>query len=226
MKAKVKEEIGAHMKAAIFDLDGTLVDSLNSITYCTNKTIARFGYDPFDKDRYRYFVGDGMAELLKRALLASGDTDLICLKEAKEIFTECFKEDCMYRVAPYPGVVDTLLELKRRGIFLAVNSNKPHDRAVDVVQTLFGDELFDMILGQMPKFRAKPSPDGVRHIVKTCNLNLVDTVYIGDTSTDMKTGKAAGIYTVGVLWGFRDRKELEENHADAIIAHPAELLKL
>lgn len=214
------------MKAAIFDLDGTLADSLDSITYCTNRTIAKFGFAPFERDRYRYFVGDGAAELLKRALVASGDTNLTYYKEAQEEYAKNFKEDCMYQVVPYPGIVDTLMELKKRGILLAVNSNKPHARTVDVIHTLFGTEMFDAIQGQTPELRIKPSPDGILHIAETLHVGLSDIVYIGDTSTDMKTGKSAGVFTVGVLWGFRDRQELEENHADAIIAHPAELLQL
>lgn len=214
------------MKAVIFDLDGTLADSLDSITYCTNRTIARFGFAPFERDRYRYFVGDGAAELVKRALIASGDTDLAYYEEAQMEYAKNFKEDCMYQVVPYPGIVDTLLALKERGILLAVNSNKPHARTVDVIHTLFGTEMFDAIQGQMPEFKIKPSPDGILHIAEILKVKRSDILYVGDTSTDMKTGKSAGVFTVGVLWGFRDRKELEENHADAIIAHPAELLNL
>lgn len=214
------------MKAVIFDLDGTLADSLDSITYCTNRTIAKFGFAPFERDRYRYFVGDGAAELVKRVLIASGDKKLQYYKEAQEEYAKNFLEDCMYHVTPYPGIMDTLKKLKKCGIQLAVNSNKPHLRTIDVVHTLFGTEMFDMIQGQTPELRRKPSPDGVLYIADTLKLNLPDIVYVGDTSTDMKTGKSAGVFTVGVLWGFRDREELEENHADVIIAHPAELLQL
>ncbi len=214
------------MKAAIFDLDGTLADSLDSIAYCTNRTIAKFGYAPFERDRYRYFVGDGAAELVKRALIASGDINLTYYKDAKGQFEKNFKEDCMYQVVPYAGIVDTLKEFKKLGILLAVNSNKPHARTVEVIHTLFGAELFDVIQGQTPELRKKPSPDGIFHIAETLHVELSDIVYIGDTSVDMKTGKAAGVFTVGVLWGFRDRQELEENHADAIIMQPAELLRL
>ena len=221
-----KQEIGAHMKAVIFDLDGTLADSLDSITYCTNRTIAKFGYAPLERDRYRYFVGDGAAELVKRVLIASGDMKLQYYKEAQEEYAKNFIEDCMYKVVPYSGIVDTLVELKKRGIQIAVNSNKPHPRTVDVVHTLFGTEMFDMIQGQTSELRRKPSPDGVLHIAESLKIKLSDIVYVGDTSTDMLTGKSAGVYTIGVLWGFRDRQELEENHADAIIAHPAELLQL
>lgn len=214
------------MKAVIFDLDGTLTDSLDSIAYCTNRSIAKFGFGPFERERYRYFVGDGAAELVKRALIASGDSKLQYYEQAKAEYDKNFAVDCMRNVVPYEGIVDTLSRLKERGIQLAVNSNKPHSRTVEVIETVFGKDMFDMIQGQTPELKRKPSPDGIFHIAKKLKLNLEDIIYVGDTSTDMETGKSAQVFTVGVLWGFRDRQELEENHADLIIEKPGELLQL
>lgn len=214
------------MKAVIFDLDGTLTDSLDSIAYCTNRSIAKFGFGPFERERYRYFVGDGAAELVKRALIASGDSELQYYEQAKAEYDKNFAVDCMRNVVPYEGIVDTLSRLKERGIQLAVNSNKPHPRTVEVIETVFGKDMFDMIQGQTPELKRKPSPDGIFHIAKKLKLNLEDIIYVGDTSTDMETGKSAQVFTVGVLWGFRDRQELEENHADLIIEKPGELLQL
>lgn len=212
------------IKLVIFDLDGTLTDSLKSIQYCTNKTLEKFGYAPFPLEPYRYFVGDGVAELIKRALQAAGDKNLVNLGAAMEFYNEIFKEHCMYEVKPYKGILELIQSLKDKGIRIAVNSNKPQAGTSDVVETVFGKETFSMAVGQAPERDRKPSPDGIYHIARTLNVSLRDILYVGDTSTDMQTGKNAGVFTIGVLWGFRDRQELIENKADAIISDPLEIL--
>lgn len=211
-------------KAVIFDLDGTLTDTLKSIWKSANLALADAGLPPFEVDRYRYFVGDGAEELLKRALIADGDTDLTHLSQVRESYREHFKKYVNYEVKPYDGIPKLLQELKARGILIAVNSNKPHERTVDVVETIFGKGTFDMMVGQCEERARKPAPDGIFHIMEKLHLKRDEILYLGDTCVDMKTGKSAGVFTVGALWGFRDRQELEENHADAIIAHPLELL--
>ena len=212
-------------KLVIFDLDGTLTDSLASIQYCTNLTIREFGYAPFPLEPFRYFVGDGAEELIKRALKASGDLELVHYEKAMERYKQVFKEHCMYEVKPYDGILELLKALKEKGIYLAVNSNKPHERTVDVIEQIFGKDCFHMLVGQVPERKRKPDPAGIFHIVNTLGINKADVIYMGDTCTDMQTGKNAGVFTVGVLWGFRERKELEENKADVIIEKPMELLK-
>lgn len=213
------------IKAAIFDLDGTLADTLDSIAYCANETLRRQGYAPIEKQEYRYLVGDGAATLVERALKKSGDTELAHFTEAMQDYTEIFEEYCMYKVKPYEGIVSTLEALKHAGIKTAVLSNKPHPRTMKVIRDLFGEGMFDVVAGQKPEIEKKPSPEGVFAILRELQLEKDEVLYLGDTNTDMKTGKSAGVFTIGVLWGFRDRQELEENHADAIIAEPAEILK-
>lgn len=213
------------VKAVIFDLDGTLADSLESIAYCTNRALAKYGFAPFEKERYKYFVGDGAAELIRRALVHSGDEALAFYDRVKAEYDVLFETDCMYKVEPYDGIIELLHALKERDIKIAVLSNKPHERTQDVILTLFGEGLFDAVQGQVDTMNKKPSPDGVYYIAKQFGLEIADIVYVGDTNTDMQTGKLAGAFTIGVLWGFRDRKELEENHADAIIETPHELIQ-
>ena len=121
---------------------------------------------------------------------------------------------------------ETLTELKRRGLRLAVLSNTPHEATYLAVTGLFGDDVFDVIQGLEPGMKRKPAPDGAWKIAEALSVKPEDCMYVGDTNTDMQTGKAAGMYTIGVLWGFRDRQELEENHADRIISYPEELLKI
>lgn len=211
-------------KAVIFDLDGTLSDSIASIKYCGDRALAPFGYGPFLESDYKYFVGDGAANLIKRALTAAGDSKLEHFEKAFSLYKKFFAADCMYRVKPYDGIPELLTELKKREMKIAVLSNKPHDQTIDVIETLFGKGYFDIIQGQKDGLPIKPDPAGVFAILEQLNLSAGDILYLGDTATDMKTGKSAGAFTVGALWGFRERTELEEAYADALISHPLELL--
>ncbi len=211
-------------KAVIFDLDGTLSESIHSIKYCADQALAPYGYGPFSEEQYKYFVGDGAANLIRRALAAGGDTQGTHFEEAFAKYKEIFRVHCMYRVTPYDGIRELLASLKDRGVKIAVLSNKPHAETINVIESLFGRGYFDVIQGQKENVAIKPSPEGVFQILKQMELAASDILYLGDTSTDMKTGKSAGAFTVGALWGFRKREELEENHADAIIEKPLELL--
>lgn len=212
-------------KAVIFDLDGTLSDSIQSIKYCADRAVEEFGCGPFTIQQYKYFVGDGAANLVRRALAAGGDVDGIHFEEAFARYKEIFRENCMYKVAPYDGIRELLAALKEKGVRIAVLSNKPHAETINVIETLFGKGYFDVIQGQKENVAIKPSPEGVFQILEQLGLSVEDVLYLGDTSTDMKTGKSAGAFTLGALWGFREREELEENHADAIIGHPLDVLK-
>ncbi|OYP12817.1 phosphoglycolate phosphatase [Lachnotalea glycerini] len=213
-------------KACIFDLDGTLTDSVESIAYSANRAIQEYGFNPNPVEAYKMFAGDGADKMLKRSLIAAGDTNLFYFEQVKQRFQDLFAKDCMYMVKPYDGIVELLIELKNKNIKLAVLSNKPHNRAVDVVETIFGKNYFDIIIGQSDHINKKPSPDGALIIADELSLLTNECLYIGDTDTDMLTGKAANMFTVGVTWGFRDRQELIENHADYIIDSPLELLEI
>lgn len=211
-------------KAVIFDLDGTLADTIASITYCGNLALSRFGLPSFGEEDYKHFVGDGAAMLIRRALLAAGDERLEHFDEVYETYLEIFAKDCMYQVKPYEGICALLEELKRLSVRIAVLSNKPDADSRRVVDELFGKGYFDFVQGQREDIPRKPDPAGVYRIMEAFVLPAGDFLYVGDSGVDMKTGRAAGIFTVGVLWGFRDRKELVENGADAVISKPLELL--
>ena len=213
------------MKAVIFDLDGTLTDSLESITYSANKALKHVGYGPFEKKDYKRFVGDGAKTLLERCLKCRGDEQLQHFPELEQEYKKIFKEYCTYKVVPYEVINSLLEELKRNKVQLAVLSNKPHEQTVKVVESIFGEDCFDMVVGQSNDIAKKPSPEGVYYISEHLNIPVSEMVYVGDTDTDMKTGKSAGALTVGVLWGFRDREELQKNQADIIIEYPDELLE-
>lgn len=212
-------------KAVIFDLDGTLTNTLKSLWKSTNMALATAGLPPHEIDSYKYFAGNGAKELIRKSLIADGDTELVHFDSVMEAYNRIFEEYCMYEVKPYDGIPELLKALKEKGLHLAVNSNKPQPRTVDVVEEIFGKDTFDLLVGQCEERRRKPAPDGVNYILEQLHLNKEDVLYIGDTCTDMQTGKSAGVFTVGALWGFRDRQELVENHADAIIEKPLELLQ-
>lgn len=210
-------------KACIFDLDGTIADTLESIAHVANQVLEHFGLPAQPVQDYRYFAGDGGDVLMERCMRAAGG-DMAHLEEAGKLYREVFAGDPLYMVKPFPGIVETLTELKRRGMKLAVLSNKPHEAAVPAIRGLFGDQLFDAVQGQTSEIPRKPSPVGALALARQFGAKPEECVYVGDTNTDMKTGKAAGMHTVGVLWGFRDRRELVENHADCLIREPRQLL--
>lgn len=227
------------IKAVIFDLDGTLADTLTSISHCTNRALLDAGFAPIEKEKFRLMVGNGARMQVSRALRIAGDEEgAACfepdsdgfrtrpahLDAVLERYMQYFETDCMYQVKPYDGICSLLQRLKDRGIKTAVFSNKPHDNAEHVIRSLFGEDCFAAVQGQTLSIPKKPAPDGVFEIGKKLNLQKEEILYVGDSGVDMDTGKAAGVKTIGVLWGFRDRKELTEHGADALIGKPEELL--
>lgn len=211
------------IRCCIFDLDGTLLDTLKALAYTTNLTLERFGYGPVDEAHIKQFVGDGYKKLMERSLLYSGDTKLEHYEESLPVYMEVFARHCMYQVKPYDGIPELLEGLKARGIKIAVLSNKPHERTVENIETVFGKGYFDWVAGEQPGVPKKPDPAGVNRILEKFGVAPEECLYFGDTNTDMKTGLGAGLTTVGVTWGFRDREELESFHPQHIISHPSQV---
>lgn len=213
------------MKACIFDLDGTLTNTLESMTYSVNLTLEEMGLSKITKDQCRLFVGNGARVLMEKSLKAVGDTDASRIEEGMEIYGRIFDRNCTYHVTPYEGIPEMLKALKDKGIQLAVLSNKPDRQTVKVVKAIFGEELFDYAQGQKEGIRRKPEPDGVWYLMEQMHISKEECLYIGDSEVDAATGRNAGLKTIGVLWGFRDRKTLETAGADDLIDRPDELLQ-
>ncbi|MDE6907418.1 MAG: HAD family hydrolase, partial [Lachnospiraceae bacterium] len=169
------------------------------------------------------FAGDGAEELIRRCLRAGGDGTCSKFEEMQRLYRRYFGENCMYRVRLYDGIFHLLETMKQKEMKIAVLSNKPHAQAADVVEKLFGTGYFDYVQGQTGEIPRKPSPEGALRIAEYFGVERSECLYIGDTDTDMQTGKDAGMFTIGVLWGFRSREELEENRADWIVGHPSEI---
>lgn len=212
------------VKAAIFDLDGTIVDTLESIALAGNRMLIECGLEAIEKEKYKYFAGDGADTLVERVLRSAGDKDLAYFEKAKSIYKRLFEENCVYKVIAFEGMKETLEEMKHRNIKIAVLTNKPHERAITVLNATFGENFFDLVIGQKEGFPKKPDPKGAILIAQTFQIKPEDCIYIGDTDVDMQTGNRAGMFTIGVLWGFRTKEELEENKAKAIISAPIQLL--
>ena len=213
------------MKACIFDLDGTLTNTLESMTYSVNLTLEEMGLSKITKDQCRLFVGNGARVLMEKSLKAAGDTDASRIEEGMEIYGRIFDQNCTYHVTPYEGIPEMLKALKDKGIHLAVLSNKPDRQTVKVVKAIFAEELFDYAQGQKEGIRRKPEPDGVWYLMEQMHVSKEECLYIGDSEVDAATGRNAGLKTIGVLWGFRDRKTLETAGADDLIDRPDELLQ-
>ena len=211
------------IKACIFDLDGTLTQTLDSIARPCNRTLRHFGLPEMPVENFRYYAGDGIDTTLRRALRDAGDPEGRFFPEGIRMCREWYREDPLFAVRPYPHIPEALEKLREAGILLAVCSNKPHENAVPVVETIFGTGVFAAVQGQTDLVPMKPDPTGVRSILTQLGVSSGACLYVGDTDTDMKTGKNAGVFTVGVTWGFRDRKELLEGGADRIIDDPLEL---
>lgn len=213
------------MKACIFDLDGTLTNTLESMTYSVNLTLKEMGLSQITKDQCRMFVGNGARVLIEESLKVSGDLKASRIEEGMKIYGRIFDQNCTYHVTPYEGIPEMLKALKDRGIHLAVLSNKPDRQTVKVVKEIFGDNIFDYAQGQKDGIRRKPAPDGVWYLMEQMQVSKEECLYIGDSEVDAATGKNAGLKTIGVLWGFRDRKTLETAGADHLIERPEELLQ-
>ncbi len=214
------------IKICIFDLDGTLCRTQESIARPVNMVLRRFGLPEQPVEAFNYYAGDGLKNALKRALADAGDQDGRYLDAGLPLCRAWLDQDPLYHVEPYEHMVDALHALKEKGVKIAVCSNKPHTSAVNVIRTVFGAGLFDEVIGQSERIPIKPDPAGTLEILSRCGMKKKECLYFGDTNTDMITAHNAGVTAVGVTWGFRPRAELTECGADIIIDDPAEIPEL
>lgn len=203
------------MSLCIFDLDGTLLNTLPTIAHYGNCALVKFGFPEIKEERYKTLVGDGRDVLIHRMLAEFNSGTDENFEKVRAAYDSLYEADYMYLAKPYSHIKEMLGGLKERGVKLAVLSNKPDNVARPIVQSVFGD-IFSEIWGKRDDFPTKPDPTAALEICRIMNEDASDTVFIGDTSVDIITGKNAGFYTIGVEWGFRDRKELEDAGADFI----------
>ena len=211
-------------KACIFDLDGTLTDSLRSIAYFVNTEIAKYGMPDVPAEDFKLYAGNGARMLIRRVLARNGRLDETLEDTILQNYNAAYDADPLHLCTVYDGMFSLLKKLREKDVSVNVLSNKPHPTAEKVVKALFGEQTFSYIFGARENIPLKPDPYGVFEILNLLGLEQSEALYIGDTATDVQTGKAAGLFTVGVLWGFRTKDELEKAGADAVAAHPEEIV--
>lgn len=209
--------------AVLFDLDGTLADTLQDIANAANHALEQLGQTRIEVERFRYLAGQGLEYLMRHAL-SPDDQSLV--PRGMELFREYYSVHSEEHTAPYKGIPELLNQLTRRKVTIAILSNKPHDATQAVVSRIFDKWKFAAVVGARPHAPLKPDPATAIEIATKLAIPPSDWLYVGDTMVDMKTAVGAGMFPVGVLWGFREESELRANGARAIIAHPEELLKL
>ena len=214
------------IKACIFDLDGTLTNTLKTLAHFVNTETAKYGLPPAPVDAFKYFAGNGARTLIQRVLAYHHSSDTQLEDRILKDYNAAYDSNFLYLCTLYSGVEEMIAQLQKKMIKLAVLSNKPQPTTEKVVEAFFGTTVFSAVFGQREGIPIKPHPAGVFEILQQFCCEKSECLYIGDTAVDIETGKAAGLDTVGVLWGFRERKELEEAGASYIIEKPEELLSL
>jgi phosphoglycolate phosphatase len=213
------------MKAAVFDLDGTLVDSLADLGESMNTVLAALGLPEHPLDSYRRFVGDGIRMLVLRALPepARSDDRIVA---AVEMLRHVYGSRWDRKTRPYAEITEMLEQLRLRGIRLGVLSNKPHALTVRVAERFFAPNTFVAVLGAEAGFPRKPDPGVAIELARRLAVHAAECCYVGDTATDMRTARAAGMYAIGALWGFRDADELSSSGAHALATRPSEVISI
>ncbi|MCU0727314.1 MAG: HAD family hydrolase [Planctomycetes bacterium] len=210
-------------RAVIFDLDGTLLDTIGDLADSVNAVLARFGLPGHPEDAYKTMVGDGVANLMRRALPGDrrGDEEVVRLGVAA--MREEYARRWDARTRPYPGIEEMLAGLD---VPSAVLSNKPEDFTVLAVRRFFPHHPFTAVRGARPGEPVKPDPAGALALAAHMAVVPAEILYLGDTNTDMRTATAAGMYQAGALWGFRGAAELSASGARTLLARPEDLLAL
>jgi len=212
-------------RAVLFDLDGTLLDTLDDLADAMNRVLIDLGAPTHDREAYRHFIGDGVEWLVRRALpheQASDEQVKRAVAEMRRHYGACWDR----KTRPYPEIPELLDALAERQLTLAILSNKPHDFVVRLADRLLGRWCFARVLGARPGVPKKPDPTAARAVAAELGIPPSAWRYLGDTAIDMQTARAAGMAAVGVLWGFRDADELRAGGAQQLIARPLELLDL
>jgi phosphoglycolate phosphatase len=209
-------------RAVIFDLDGTLLNTLDDLGNAMNRTLEHEGFPTHSIDAYRYFVGNGVMMLVKRALPEEHRDDETIQQCLTKFMTD-YQQHCQIDTRPYEGIAEMLDALAARGLKMAVLSNKPDAEAKRCVADLLTNWSFEVVLGHREGMPHKPDPAGAQEIAEQFQLPPSEILYVGDTATDMQTALAARMFPVGVLWGFRSREELVQSGARAVVEHPLDI---
>ena len=208
--------------AVIFDLDGTLTDTLGDLRNSVNYALNQFGFPERSLDEIRSFVGNGVRKLIYLSVPENTSDEVS--EKCLGVFKEYYKDHSLVETKPYDGIIGMIENLRNDGVKTAVVTNKMHEAAEDIVRIFFG-ELIDVTLGQVDGVAQKPQPDGINLVLEKLGVSKEKAVYVGDSEVDCITAKNADIPCVGVTWGFRDKDVLVENGADIIVDSPEDIIK-
>jgi phosphoglycolate phosphatase len=212
-------------QAVLFDLDGTLLNTLRDIADSANSVLAYLGFPQHEVEAYKYFIGDGIRALAVRALPEGHRNEMIVDKIVAHIEEE-YSSRWVNNTHPYQGIPELLNMLTNFGIKMAILSNKPQNSAELMVSRLLPQWHFEFVVGASPSIPRKPDPTAAVQIARQMNISPIEFLYLGDSAVDMKTAIAANMYPVGVLWGFRMADELLSAGAKVLIQQPSQLLRL
>ena len=210
-------------RAAIFDMDGTLINSLEDLADAVNEMLEHYGFPTHPLEPYRYYVGNGARKLIERTVPKERAADKNFVDEALKYYDGCYQRHMLNKTKPYDGIVEMLERLKAKKIPRGVVTNKQHVCAQALAEKLFPAGMFDYVIGDMDGLPRKPDPTKALKIASDFGVDPSEVAYFGDTSVDMQTAVNAGFLPIGVTWGFRPRSELVESGAQVIIDHPLEL---
>lgn len=214
-----------HFQAIIFDLDGTLLNTLDDIAESVNRTLKEYRLPLHDSKAYGFFIGDGWKSLVTKALPETHRSEELiaeCVARSRRIYQDIWNRETRL----YDGIAELLDELTKKQIPLAVLSNKPHDFLLRCVDFYLKKWRFEVIIGQSDSFPLKPDPASALEAAGRIGLPPSAFLFIGDSGVDIRTANAAGMHSVGVVWGFRGVKELEENGCRTLVQHPLDILSL
>ncbi|MDD4689365.1 MAG: HAD family hydrolase [Eubacteriales bacterium] len=213
-------------KCCLFDLDGTILDTVTTIAHYGNKALAKFNLPSAPVKEYNYFAGDGSRILTERMLMYVDAYDEKLHDELWHTYMSEYDKDPYYLTSVFDGMMETIDTLKSMGVKVGVITNKPQFAAQSVVDKFYGPDIFEICIGVTDGRPTKPDPTVTLEAVQGLGLKPEECVFVGDTCVDIQTGKNAGMLTVGVLWGFRPLEELEQNGADIIAHKPSDILKV
>jgi phosphoglycolate phosphatase len=211
-------------KGVIFDLDGTLVNSLEDIADAMNKVLQDLDYPTHGYEDYQYFIGSGLRNLVSKSLPAN-QNDENQIEHCYHLMVEIYRDNCTNQTKPYNGIVELLDELKSRNLKLSVFSNKADALTKEITAFLFPG-YFDPIVGLSIESLKKPNPFEAVEISKRMGLQPEEMIFVGDSGIDMQTATNANMFAVGVLWGYRPEEELIKNGAKHILSHPLDLIPI
>lgn len=217
------QKSGSAITTIVFDMDGTVLNTLEDLTVSMNYVLSKFGMPEHKLEEYRLFFGNGVGEALRLSLPEGTSEDII--DEMLPVFKEHYDAHCLDKTGPYDGILDMMRELKLRGYKTAIVSNKIDSAVKELHQRFFGDSV-DIAIGEQPGINRKPAPDMVNLALKELGSSKEESVYIGDSEVDFMTAENSGLPCISVLWGFRDKDFLIEQGAYCFAEKPKDIIDI